>query len=200
MRVLFRTFGCKANQYDTERMRQELEALGAQSVLGPGDADLCVVNTCTVTNQADADARRFIRRLRREDPGTGVVVVGCSAALKPQTYREMEGVVGALALQRQPIPTYEYPAMMRKRDFVPDVWIHPVRSIGKQILALGVENVVQWLVRLENSLRRRRIVSIHIPRDLTPAKKQVEVLAFLVHPGKDISLHDAAAADNRNRQ
>ena len=93
MSVLYRTFGCKVNQYDTERMRQELEALGARTSLDPADAHICVVNTCTVTNRADADARRFIRRLRRENPGIGVVVAGCSSALSPQAYREMEGVV-----------------------------------------------------------------------------------------------------------
>jgi threonylcarbamoyladenosine tRNA methylthiotransferase MtaB len=96
LRVFFRTFGCKANQYDTERMRQELEALGVQASTAPGDAQLCVVNTCTVTNQADADARRFIRRIQREQPGIRVVVAGCSSALKPRVYREMDGVVGVV--------------------------------------------------------------------------------------------------------
>jgi threonylcarbamoyladenosine tRNA methylthiotransferase MtaB len=95
-RVLFRTFGCKANQYDTERMRQELEALGANTAEGTSSPQLCVVNTCTVTNQADADARRFIRRVQRENPGIRVVVAGCSSALKPQAYREMDGVVGVV--------------------------------------------------------------------------------------------------------
>ena len=95
-RVLFRTFGCKANQYDTERMRQELQALGVKAAAGLEGAHLCVVNTCTVTNQADADARRYIRRVQRENPGIRVVVAGCSSALKPQTYREMDGVVGVV--------------------------------------------------------------------------------------------------------
>ena len=96
MHVLFRTFGCKANQYDTERMRQEAEALGASGVSRGGDAQVCVVNTCTVTNQADADARRFIRRIRRENPGIQVVVAGCSSALKPEAYRAMDGVVAVV--------------------------------------------------------------------------------------------------------
>ncbi len=95
-RVLFRTFGCKANQYDTERMRQELEALGGESVEAGEGAHLCVVNTCTVTNQADADARRYIRRVQRENPGIQVVVAGCSSALKPEEYRSMDGVVGVV--------------------------------------------------------------------------------------------------------
>jgi len=77
-------------------MRQELEALGARSADGPQEAELCVVNTCTVTNQADADARRFIRRIHRENPEVGIVVAGCSSALQPQAYREMDGVVAVV--------------------------------------------------------------------------------------------------------
>ncbi len=91
MRVHYHTFGCKANQYDTERMRQEVEAHGA-TTSGRAAADVVVVNTCTVTNQADAEARRFIRRVRREHPDTRVVVAGCSAALKDAEYRAMSGV------------------------------------------------------------------------------------------------------------
>lgn len=92
MRVLFHTFGCKANQYDTERMRQELEARGARPVDDPHEADVCVVNTCTVTNRADAQARRYVRRIRRENPDLRLVVAGCSAALRASTYRRMDGV------------------------------------------------------------------------------------------------------------
>ncbi|MDA0312330.1 MAG: MiaB/RimO family radical SAM methylthiotransferase [Gemmatimonadetes bacterium] len=92
MRVFFHTFGCKANQYDTERMRQEAEARGARTTSDRSGADVVVVNTCTVTNQADAEARRFIRRVHRERPTTRIVVAGCSAALKADEYRAMLGV------------------------------------------------------------------------------------------------------------
>ncbi len=97
MRVHYRTFGCKANQYDTERMRQEAEAWGAAPTADVASAAVCVVNTCTVTNQADADARRFIRRLRREHPDLRIVVAGCSAALKPESYRDLPGVSTVVA-------------------------------------------------------------------------------------------------------
>lgn len=96
MRVHYHTFGCKANQYDTERMRQELEARGATTVADRVDADVVVLNTCTVTNQADADARRAIRRIQRERPGTRVVVAGCSAALRAQEYEAMPGVAAVV--------------------------------------------------------------------------------------------------------
>ncbi|MBT8337645.1 MAG: hypothetical protein KJO11_13640, partial [Gemmatimonadetes bacterium] len=95
MRVHYHTFGCKANQYDTERMRQEAEALGADTVGGLEGADVVVVNTCTVTNQADADARRYIRRVQRRHPEARIVVAGCSAALKSPDYEAL-GVHGVV--------------------------------------------------------------------------------------------------------
>lgn len=97
MRVYYHTFGCKANQYDTERMRQEAEARGTSTTRDRADADVVVINTCTVTNQADADARRFVRRVHREQPRTEIVVAGCSAALREPEYRKMPGVRDVVA-------------------------------------------------------------------------------------------------------
>ncbi len=96
MKVYFETFGCKANQYDTERFRQELEARGAEVVEQADAADTCVVNTCTVTNNADAVARKSIRRLKRDNPDLKIVVAGCSAALKPEDYEKMSQVFGVV--------------------------------------------------------------------------------------------------------
>jgi threonylcarbamoyladenosine tRNA methylthiotransferase MtaB len=91
-RAWFQTYGCKANQYDTERMRQELERSGAVAVTSAARADVAVVNTCTVTAEADRDARRIIRKLGREHPGLRIVVAGCSAALRESEYSAMDEV------------------------------------------------------------------------------------------------------------
>lgn len=96
MKIHFVTFGCKANQYDTERFRQELVARGAQVVDSMDQADACVVNTCTVTNQADAEARKAIRRIKRNHPEMEIMVAGCSAALHFSKYAAMEQVTGVL--------------------------------------------------------------------------------------------------------
>jgi len=78
-------------------MRQEVESHGAVAVPGWVDAQVCVVNTCTVTNKADAEARRFLRRIRRDNPSAHVVVAGCSAALRGAEYSAMEGVSAVVA-------------------------------------------------------------------------------------------------------
>ena len=96
MRVLFHTFGCKANQYDTDRMRQESRARGVVPTNDLDSADVCVVNTCTVTNAADTEAKRFVRRIKWESPQTHIVVAGCSAVLRTAEYAEMSGVVAVV--------------------------------------------------------------------------------------------------------
>ena len=92
MKVHLITYGCKANQYDTETFRQELEARGATIVDSPEDADACVVNTCTVTHKADRKARKGIRRAKRTNPDLQIVVAGCSAARRTEDYVEMDEV------------------------------------------------------------------------------------------------------------
>ena len=94
--VWYRTFGCKANQYDTERMRQELESRGAVTVDDVAQADTAVLNTCTVTEAADREAMRTIRRLAGRHPELRLVVAGCSSGLRAAEYEEMPQVDGVI--------------------------------------------------------------------------------------------------------
>ncbi len=97
MKVHLITHGCKANQYDTETFRQELEARGATIVESADQADACVVNTCTVTHKADRTARKEIRSAKRDNPDLEIVVAGCSAARRTDDYVEMDEVASVVA-------------------------------------------------------------------------------------------------------
>ncbi|MBI2401702.1 MAG: MiaB/RimO family radical SAM methylthiotransferase [Gemmatimonadetes bacterium] len=92
MRVYLHTFGCKANQYDTEAVRQALEASGATSVGDPALADAAIVNSCTVTHVAEAKMRGLVRRLARQRPALRTVVMGCAAALDDGAIARLPGV------------------------------------------------------------------------------------------------------------
>ena len=81
MNVYFHTFGCKANQYDTELVRQAFADQGAVLVDDPAAADLAVVNSCTVTAESETKLRRFVRGLARRGAKLETVVMGCAAAL-----------------------------------------------------------------------------------------------------------------------
>lgn len=96
-RIYFHTFGCRANQYDTERMRQMMELRGCEQVTDPRHADAVVVNSCTVTQNADSELRRYVRSLSRTIGGTvPVVVAGCAAAIGAEAIRALEGVTAVV--------------------------------------------------------------------------------------------------------
>jgi threonylcarbamoyladenosine tRNA methylthiotransferase MtaB len=92
MRVFLHTFGCKANQYDTETVRQAIENAGGVVVDDPMLADAAVVNSCTVTHVAESKMRGMVRRLARARPGVRTVVMGCAAALDDGTIAGLPGV------------------------------------------------------------------------------------------------------------
>lgn len=92
-RVAYCTFGCRLNQYDTETIRTLMEATGDfRSVPMTEEADVYVVNTCSVTARADATARKAIRRIHGEHPEAGIVVTGCYAQRAPDELAELPGV------------------------------------------------------------------------------------------------------------
>ena len=90
-RVAFRTFGCRLNQYDTESIRTLLEASGRYESVS-GEADVYVVNTCSVTARADASARKAVRRIHAENPEAKIVVTGCYAQRAPDELAALPGV------------------------------------------------------------------------------------------------------------
>jgi threonylcarbamoyladenosine tRNA methylthiotransferase MtaB len=96
MRVLLHTFGCKANQYDTEVVRQRLERAGCEVVDDPALADAAVVNSCTVTHVGESKMRGFVRRLARQRPEIRTVVMGCAAALDNGTIAGLPGVAAVV--------------------------------------------------------------------------------------------------------
>jgi threonylcarbamoyladenosine tRNA methylthiotransferase MtaB len=95
-RVYLHTFGCKANQYDSEVVRQALAAAGACIVGDPRQADAAVVNSCTVTHTGEAKMRGLVRRLARRRPGIRTVVMGCAAAVDDGAIAALPGVAGVV--------------------------------------------------------------------------------------------------------
>jgi len=95
------TLGCKLNFAETSAIGQQLKAYGVQTVQKGEQADICIVNTCSVTEVADQKCRQAIRRLVRQHPGAFVVVTGCYAQLQPQTILHTPGVGLVLGTDRK---------------------------------------------------------------------------------------------------
>src|SRR3984885_8489119 len=78
------TFGCRLNAFEAEVIRREAEGAGLTQTI--------VVNSCAVTNEAVAQARQSIRRLKRERPGARIVVTGCAAQTQAKMFADMDEV------------------------------------------------------------------------------------------------------------
>ncbi len=95
------TLGCKVNQYETEYVRQGLVSAGYVDAADDEPADLCIVNTCTVTNEGDAKSRQAIRRLARSNPESRIVVMGCYATRAPEEIASLPQVVEVVTDKRE---------------------------------------------------------------------------------------------------
>ena len=86
------TLGCKLNFSETSTFGKMLQQMGVQTAEKGEQADICLINTCSVTEMADHKCRQAIHRLVRENPGAFVVVTGCYAQLEPEKVAHIEGV------------------------------------------------------------------------------------------------------------
>ena len=96
-RFTITTLGCKVNQYESEQVAKGLVAAGfnyldATLPVEDNPADLCIINTCTVTRKASMQSRQAVRQAVRNHPGAVVIVTGCYAQTEPEAIRKIEGV------------------------------------------------------------------------------------------------------------
>lgn len=91
-KAAYYTLGCKLNFSETATFSQMLQKLGIHTASKGEKADICLINTCSVTEVADAKCRQMIRKMINQNPGAYVVVTGCYAQLKPSEVAKIEGV------------------------------------------------------------------------------------------------------------
>jgi threonylcarbamoyladenosine tRNA methylthiotransferase MtaB len=99
MKVFIYTLGCKVNEVDSELYAQEMRLLGAETTRALAEADAVIVNSCSVTNRAQAQSLQFARRALRERPGAPVYLTGCGATLLNLTRTEAPGGVAVVAMR-----------------------------------------------------------------------------------------------------
>lgn len=95
------TLGCKVNQYETQLVREALLQSGYREAADHEPADLCIVNTCTVTNTGDSKSRQVIRQIARRNPTAKTIVMGCYATRDPQTVSQLPNVIEVVTDKRE---------------------------------------------------------------------------------------------------
>jgi threonylcarbamoyladenosine tRNA methylthiotransferase MtaB len=90
--IAFHTLGCKLNYSETSTISRMMEAAGYTKKSFEEEADVYVINTCSVTENADKECKQLVRRIQRKAPEAMVVITGCYAQLKPTEIAEIPGV------------------------------------------------------------------------------------------------------------
>ena len=127
-------FGCRATQADGAAIERQLLDRGLVRAGSPSEAEVVVLNTCTVTASADRDARSAIRRIHRENPGTRILVTGCYAQRAPEELSSLPGVSRVVGnSHKHAVADYAVP-LTAARGFVP---LDQISSAGESNVIIG---------------------------------------------------------------
>ncbi|MDC0249603.1 tRNA (N(6)-L-threonylcarbamoyladenosine(37)-C(2))-methylthiotransferase MtaB [Flavobacteriales bacterium] len=119
-KVAFYTLGCKLNFSETSTIGRQLSDIGFSKTEFEKKADLYVINTCSVTENANRECRRIIRKAKKSSPDSFIVVTGCFAQLKPKEISEIEGVDMVLGANEK----FNLPQLLSNLDKVKTTKIH----------------------------------------------------------------------------
>jgi threonylcarbamoyladenosine tRNA methylthiotransferase MtaB len=133
LKVFVRNFGCRATQADGAALETEIARHGHQPVPDSREADIVVLNTCTVTAAADDDVRQAVRRLHRENPETRILVTGCYAQRAPRELAALPGVHWVIGNSHKA----EIPALLGERAPVEFHGLVRVGEIGDRAALLA---------------------------------------------------------------
>ncbi len=138
MKVSFYNLGCKVNFAEISQIQKQFENLGATVVEFGQPSDTVIINTCSVTNTADSDCRKIIRRALRANPNAFIAVTGCYAQLRPNEIAEIEGVDAIFGTKHK----YDIPILIGKfeKQVEPKIFISPIEGELPYHTAVSIDN------------------------------------------------------------
>ncbi|GAP71335.1 MiaB-like tRNA modifying enzyme [Candidatus Symbiothrix dinenymphae] len=145
------TLGCKLNFAEISDLGRQLSEQGIRKVRTGESADICIVNTCSVTELADKKCRQAIRRIRKEHPNAFLVVTGCYAQLKPEEVAAVEGVdlvVGAN--QKMDILDYIAAHPLGKGRGVSKINVLPTREMAKFVPSCSEDDRTRHFLKVQD--------------------------------------------------
>ena len=185
MRVYLRTFGCRANHYDSEVARSMIEHAGHEIVGSATDADVALFNSCAVTAEAEADLRQAVRRAARERPGLRSVIMGCASGLAAA--RDDEGLRTLPSVQRLVVGA-DMPALAAALELAPDSAIAKAAAQTSVRALLRVqdgcdEHCTFCATTVARGANRSRPVADIVDEALVLADRHPEIVITGIHIG-----------------
>ena len=180
MKVYLKTFGCRANQYDSETVRAMIERAGGDIVAQPDDADVAVFNSCAVTAEAEVELRKHVRRAARRRPELKTLIMGCAAARD-------RGTLAALPSVAQVVPGADFTALAGALDL-------PAAALGAAAAQSGTrallriqdgcdEHCTFCATTLARGANRSRRVEVLVDEAAALAGRHPEIVLTGIHIG-----------------
>lgn len=181
MKILLRTFGCRANRYDSEQVRAMLARSGAELTDDPAEADVAIFNSCAVTTAAEAELRHAVRATARVAPAVRTLVTGCAASRSREALAALPGVSDV-------IPGADLEAVARALALPPSV---ALATAGEQSGARAVlrvqdgcdEHCTFCATTLARGAHRSRTADELVREARTLAERHGEIVLTGMHVG-----------------
>lgn len=151
MHIYYHTFGCKVNQYETENIIQAMTERGHEAVSRIAEADICIINSCTVTHEADKKLIQLINRINKEAPNATKVLCGCYAQTSGEASQHADIVIGTSDKGRIPDLIEEYAASGKK---ISKVRKHYIGEKIEKMSNRGSERKTRGIIKIQDGCDR----------------------------------------------
>ena len=149
MRVAIHTLGCKVNQYESQAMEELLRARGHSLVPFEAQADVYLINSCTVTATSDKKSRQAVRQARKRAPGALVALCGCYPQVSPEAAQQLEAdLIGGSGDRRGFLDLLEQLVRTRKKAVALDDPFR--RRVFEPLPAGGLEGRTRAMLQVED--------------------------------------------------
>ena len=177
------TLGCKVNQYESQAIAEKCEALGLLVLPPEEKCDAYIINTCTVTGEADRKARQYIRRAISQNPEAVIIVTGCFSQLNPETVAQIPGVDYVCGNTNKLVAAEAVVDLLNEREkrLVPEIYVSDVRAAGFEPMRIKSFGRTRAFLKIEDGCDSNCAYCI-IPaaRGKVRAKPPAEVISEVI--------------------
>ena len=148
-KAVYYTLGCKLNFSETSTIERTLHEAGIRTARRGEQADICVINSCAVTQEAEKKCRQAIHKLIRKHPGAYVVVTGCYAQLSPEKLAAEEGVDVVLGIDRKG-DVLEHLGNLQKREGVGEWFVQPTKDVRRFVPSCSRGDRTRYFLKVQD--------------------------------------------------
>ena len=148
-KAVYYTLGCKLNFAETSTIERTLQEAGIRTARRGEQADICIINSCAVTQEAEKKCRQAIHKLIRKHPGAYVIVTGCYAQLSPEKLAAEEGVDVVLGIDKKG-DVLEHLGNMQKREGVGEWFVQPTKDVRRFVPSCSRGDRTRYFLKVQD--------------------------------------------------